>query len=99
MVVVIVADTAATIDSPGSSFSVSLWKLGRRIRSGRGLVGALPYLNCVGFMSVGVSSAFSWPPEPVDPTSVTELKFDGEEGPLNADSVQIEWNIMKFSGF
>ena len=32
--------------------------------------------------SVGVSSAFSWPPLPVDPTSVTELKLEGDEGPL-----------------
>lgn len=46
-------------------------------RSGRGLDGTFPYWNDVGG-SVGVSSHFS--PLPVDPTSVTELKFDGEVG-------------------
>lgn len=53
--------------------------------SGRGLVGALPYLKEVS-PSVGVSSLLSCPlfayPEPVDPTRVTELRFEGDGGPL-----------------
>lgn len=34
------------------------------------------------FSSVGVSSDLSTLPEPVEPTRVTELKFEGDEGPL-----------------
>lgn len=48
-------------------------------RSGKGLVGAFPYWNDDD-ISVGVSLSFS--PLPVDPTSVTELKFEGEVGAL-----------------
>jgi hypothetical protein len=46
------------------------------MRSGSGLVGALPYLK----VSVGVSSHFSQ--LPVEPTRVTLLTFDGDDGPL-----------------
>ncbi len=35
------------------------------------------------FASVGVSSYFSW--LPVDPIRVTELKLDGDGGPLNEE--------------
>lgn len=68
--------------------SIVLFSFSRFVckRSGSGLVGAFPYLNCM-FPSVGllvVSSFLSWPPEPVEPTRVTELKFDGDDGPLGA---------------
>lgn len=97
VVVVIVVTVAWTVEdsrsllppsscSTSSSFNVSWWQLGLRIRSGRGLEGARPYLNCVDGLSGGVSSAFSCPPDPVLPTKVTELRLDGEEGPLVPDS-------------
>lgn len=34
------------------------------------------------FSSVGVTSVLSTLPDPVEPTKVTELKFDGDDGPL-----------------
>lgn len=48
-------------------------------RSGSGEVGAFPYWKLVGGV-VGVSSHFS--PLPVDPTSVTALRLDGDDGAL-----------------
>ena len=58
------------------------------IRSGNGDVGACEYLNKCCFSSVGdvVPSILSCPPEPVEPTSVWELRFDGDDGPLNVFS-------------
>lgn len=49
-------------------------------RSGSGLDGTFPYWNDDVGGSVGVSSHFS--PLPVDPTSVTELRLEGEVGAL-----------------
>lgn len=46
--------------------------------SGSGLVGTFPYLNVRVDSAVGVSSHFSQ--LPVDPTKVTELRFDGDPG-------------------
>lgn len=46
--------------------------------SGKGLVGTFPYLNVKVDSAVGVSSHFS--PLPVEPTSVTALRFDGDPG-------------------
>lgn len=59
-------------------------------RSGKGPAGAVPYLNS--FESAGGEDDFasrSWPPDPVDPTRVTELRLDGEEGPLSVLSVSV----------
>lgn len=87
MVVTVTGLPVPSICSASSLRVLSRWKLGLRIRSGNGLLGALPYLNCWELLlSVGVSSAFSCPPEPVEPTRVTELKFDGEDGPLVPES-------------
>lgn len=49
------------------------------IRSGSGHVGALPYWK-VDWSSVGVSSHLS--PLPVEPTRVTALRLDGDDGAL-----------------
>jgi hypothetical protein len=48
-------------------------------RSGNGVVGTFPYSN-VDEGSTNVSSHLS--PLPVEPTSVTELRFDGDVGAL-----------------
>lgn len=67
-------------------------------RSGNGPFGAVPYLNSfessVVVLSVSdtddmVASTLSGPPEPVEPTSVTALKFDGDDGPLIVLSVNV----------
>lgn len=48
-------------------------------RSGNGLVGTFPYWNAW----TSISSHFS--PLPVDPTSVTALRFEGEGGALGTN--------------
>lgn len=74
------------------------------MRSGSGAVGAVPYLYCfVSFVveivvvviktvdddSVVIESVRSKLPEPVEPTKVTELKFEGDDGPLSVLSVNV----------
>lgn len=60
---------------------------GLRFRSGNGLVGARPNLNSREPSWVGVKSLSrsQWlpEPEPVEPTKVTELRLDGDDGPLS----------------
>lgn len=66
-------------------------------RSGSGPLGAMPYLNSFDssdIVSVSdtddmVASTLSGPPDPVEPTSVTALKFDGDDGPLKVLSVNV----------
>lgn len=66
-------------------------------RSGNGPFGAVPYLNSFEssvVLSFGGdedmdASTLSGPPDPVEPTSVTALKFDGDDGPLIVLSVSV----------
>lgn len=66
-------------------------------RSGSGPFGAIPYLNSfdssvvfsVSDIDDMVASTLSGPPDPVEPTSVTALRFDGEDGPLIVLSVNV----------
>lgn len=64
--------------------------LGLGIRSGNGPEGMVPYLNSFESSDgeAGLLSR-SCPPEPVEPTRVTELKLDGDEGPLRVLSVKV----------
>lgn len=58
--------------------------------SGSGPAGILPYLNSfVSSDGDGGLTSRSCPPEPVEPTSVTELKLDGDDGPLSVLSVKV----------
>lgn len=72
-----------------------------RTLSGSGAVGAVPNLDSlvvdmvavavvvVDDNSVVMESVRSKLPDPVEPTKVTELKFDGDDGPLRVLSVNV----------